>query len=450
MKNVFIALVLLGGVAFIIWRNSASEPSPLENHATQQQIDQTISSSDPNPDDGKEDSQLGDSNVQDQQDLEKTSSQIDSPLLSKKGTPKNQKKEASDQLNSPANDFSLPKSSRRLSSRQQRIFNLLKLRFDAQSGLYELNPSQKLFDSLAITLERLVEIQCFSDFSQTLEQTVPQEEPLCLALLKKLEYFSPNNLVGKCVTFGLNSPSCSEAYVIQTIGRPRNKQEDVTEEELNAKLSALKNEQALAELYDELDSALELKKDATKPEEIDSATTKVNDLYNQVIPLECSGIEIRIQRDKLESEYRLNHAFNRTPREKLSLDQIYSDFTKRPENRTNQKDEHGSEKEGKSRYEDNNFEPFSNTNSTNADPTRFDIGFRVRVLPGRCFKVIRDAIDQDPYSPTAICYFEGFSSPNCLKARKYAKLKQQHRLTQRNKDATHQNRQQQSQGLTTF
>jgi hypothetical protein len=299
-----------------------------------------------------------------------------------------------------------PSASPYLSKFQQRIVNVLKLDLDAARALSHRPASR---DRLIILYEKLVEMRCMPQLSSTLEYAGNPQDAECLEYLEQLRTLYPEDLVAACASNGIDSESCRTAYEDQFIGTYKKDQPGVEEVDLEVKLGTLKQENSIKKLVYALEQASFKFRKSNLPED----RKELREAYTKLLPVACRLIRIKLQHTPPPETFRA--AVILAPPE-INKDDPLNQLVK----------QYGEAKSGSSSSSKSIEEvpamdedaPFQRRKAATPRPTPAAPVWRVRYLTEDCSYYIRQALAFEPNFMLAVCFQQGFSSPDCVNARR--------------------------------
>jgi len=259
------------------------------------------------------------------------------------------------------------------------------------------------------TYEKLVELTCMPSLDTTLEYSGNPTNAECLKYLELLKDFQPDNLVAVCALHGIDSDPCKDAYQKQYISSSDPEEESIDVVDLSAKLNAIENEKPLTQIKSDLRDA---EKAFAKSAEAE-IRKKIISLLDQALSLACSNTRIVVQHTK--------------PPDKLMIVQTYRENTETSDPLTKLVHEFSGSASRQSNTPTASPTPIIEVPAPfQVNPPKHDSPpkrpkrevWRLRHLSAECASFVDRALAFNPHHARALCYQQGFSSPDCIAAKR--------------------------------
>lgn len=329
----------------------------------------------------------------------------------------------------------------KLTSRQRKLAEFLELELELAKLRTELESPENSYARLAEVYEQLVEVYCLPTLSTTLQYAGPPEEPICLKYLDKLVELNPDNPVAVCVRTGIDSNNCASAFAEQYVSSNQglfaargnvDVQAKVTEQENRAFLEETNNKLNL------LQSDL-LNLQQTSKHYADDPSAKIMEIQKEIEQLHlkrlgeiCKTGKTFFIGKQLPIEQRLYHYTNKAgSRQADELVKLYQEYQNPidPHKGLQKRGRRGG-RSGRSRA---GARPTPKPRSEALERSPLEISkpeeaalpklWRVRYISSMCHRELLTIHDKYPAHQYITCYFDGPTSPSCIKARRARKHK---------------------------
>ncbi len=301
--------------------------------------------------------------------------------------------------------LSVPSQAQELSQYQAKAVEAAKLELEITKITSSTASEDLLRSRLLPIYERLVENYCFPSMDITL--TPPKSAPSadCLAYKIKLNEVLPESPLLICVDFGINSKECAQAYLDQYIIE-RNLDQDPDATELDAKLAELRNKPVRDELMIELNKA----KAAFEANKNHETGSKVTQVLDRLIPMDCSFTQIKAEPKQPDEQFKYSAKLQATLPKNDPIREAYKKLEEKlaPELTPTPKASAAPNLFGENAF---------NSDQGPAVIVKKNKLWRVRYVTKNCNRWLKEARAFDPRYPTAVCYEQGNTTPDCFRAR---------------------------------
>lgn len=307
--------------------------------------------------------------------------------------------------------------SENLSKQDQIQLDSLYMQKKLEDARSSITISEWNFERRVLTLEKITLLECMPAVHLSLAYIPQDASKSCLAAIEELLTLHPQNAIGICAKLGLDSKECSAAYenlyLIDFDYLPSETREQ------NLRLSRdffiekiqLDQNQPNKISSNDIKNAINEFRHSSNPNERFTKFMEVRMKLYSYLPFRCETTNNRILKEVPENAYKASQpvVIKTEDGDPDELSRLIKDFL--------------SENDKLAEIENKASVP----DEQDADKSKY---FRIRTLDSDCITAISDAYSFQKGFPLAICYREGFSSPNCVKAvieeKKYILKWQQH------------------------
>jgi hypothetical protein len=306
---------------------------------------------------------------------------------------------------------------------------LNELKIEMSESRLKMSKNPKVLNDLVKALEDYLNTKCMTQLLQTLIYTGNPTDPTCIARMDRLLELNPGNPVATCTRDGIAAKSCIDAYQNQKIYPVA---QGSTNENIDSSLRVGLSDATLAKIGKVEETLLGVNRkyqDASTPEEKKALINDAATLYDQAMSMACRPSSIALI--PRASDEHLRKPTERTQaRERLMQipAAIRKDYQREMEEKAMKEmgDPATSETRKKELQELIKIiqDPTagSSIQSQNMDRTRF--------ILAKCANLIDMAISIVPNLPAAVCYREGWHTPQCVVAlKRWRALKQHEQVT---------------------
>jgi hypothetical protein len=282
--------------------------------------------------------------------------------------------------------------------------------YELQQGAYQLNKTEKNYQELLSTLEKLVEVRCMHDLFRTLSYDAPPEnDQKCDLYIKQTLALDPENTSALCAMHGIDSQICVDYDLRTNVGTFQRGYEN---NDVSAELARKRKEAQMSEIKKEiytLFSAVKGKKAQNyTQQELQDIQLEMLRSYGRLMDIEC-------REEQIVRELPTPTPVPTKDPASTFADEVSEALTK-PLGNTSRKKNPGDVVSGK------NFNPFG-TSETNeafmvktaqATPTTAP-KVKVKKLTPVCKELVDFVLKSTPGYAKAICYKYGAYTPRCVR-----------------------------------
>jgi hypothetical protein len=299
------------------------------------------------------------------------------------------------------------------------------LKIEMSESRLKMSKNPKALNDLVNALEDYLNTTCMTKLPQTLAYTGNPTDPMCIARVERLLELHPGNPVATCTRDGIAAKSCIEAYRNQRIHPiPQGSTNEDIDPSLRVGLSETtldkigKVEETLAEVNRKYQNA-------STPEEKKALINDAATLYDQALSMACKLSSVALVSGESDGEL-VERAELAQARERLMQvpAMIRKDYQREMEEKALL--EMGNPKTSEARKKEiqelikviQDPTALSASQTANMDRTRF--------ILEKCANLIDVAVSIIPDLPAAVCYREGWYTPQCVVAlKRWRAMKQQ-------------------------
>lgn len=309
------------------------------------------------------------------------------------------------------------------------VIGLNELKIEMSESRLKMSKNPKVLNDLVNALEDYLNTKCMTKLLQTLAYTGNPTDPTCIARMERLLELNPGNPVATCTRDGIDAKSCIDAYQNQKIYPVA---QGSTNENIDPALRVGLSDATLDKIGKVEETLLGVNRkyqEASTPEEKKALINDAATLYDQAISMACRPSSVAL----------IPRASDEQVAEPTELTQVRERLMQIP---AGIRKDYQREMEEKAMMEMNN-PTASETRKKELkelikviqDPTAVSSiqsqnMARTRFLLEKCANLIEMAISIVPNLPAAVCYREGWYTPQCVVAlKRWRALKQQEQVT---------------------
>lgn len=274
------------------------------------------------------------------------------------------------------------------------LYDMLLLKLQAERASLILQASSRGMASAALSLERLMNLTCQKEI---------ENRKACNSLLSKVEGFGVKPPEYFCIKYGKESSACREAFQKQFVVVGSADRDEVTDQELAARIHAEQGQKSLAALETKVIKMgrhiKTLKKNGAPVRSIQKFEEEQKEQFTDLLQHKCQGISVGYREDPPRNFVTERFQYRSLGADAKDLQQLMTELgsngLRKGESDTAQVEQSFVRHEG--------------------------LSYRVRRLPEKCFREIKDVLEEYPFHSTAICLLEGEYSPYCQAVAKRSK-----------------------------